>query len=1768
MKLKLKPIIITSTVALAATISLAVGLSYVPIGDKKIERSSESQIKKQEDNSDIPGLPKIQGPKIDKPIEKVVLPDRTKSTSFISKEEKVNYVAIGDSISAGFDSSLEKDYPGSFNPSSKTFDGISFPVYLAKFINEIKEGKLESFKNFAQSTTTFEDWILMLDYDNQKSKLSESRKEHLNKLFGGNVENYKNEVIKKLNSANLVTITLGANDFFEVVLNDLTNIPLIDLINEIKNNNLNYAEVYTVISEALKNVFDTLSERMRTFNTLIKKHCKTSNINYIGYPLPLIHIFDVVDTVINKNKSDFSISQILLDLINRQIRFGAINQKINYISIYDNDFWHKYSTKVNPNLFDIHPGSFGYKKIAQDIFIKLILESRNEETINKNNIEWNSKYLSQDFDSFLLQIEVEKPYEEVEKIFGKSLADYIFTEDEIYNKYCKIDEKLKKKNYFNRVLNFTDAYEFILDKLFDAVLSSNFFKKIDKENKLNNFFRRNNNKNINQVKSWIIDSKFIPEKLLLIEEEYLTTDWDSNGIPGAQVLEFKYLADTFKKHFSDEESAIKLITSFFNIEFLRTEKTELIEILEEIIQNAVNEKINHESIGKIASVIDNTKIEKYISKTDVTDLLNIVLNSKNIKKLFGELLINVFQMSDEFAKAKKFKDLIQIFINNSRNQEILKKFTKDIIKDMLKDSKLKKIVSKIVSVLVVEKHEIFHDINKEELTEIFVKLLSSIDKFEEEFNILETFVNNLIDELIKSSFKDVDFKGVAKKTGETLKSKFQGAELETSIIKIIKIIIGADFKEYDKTFAELALNVFDVVNDKKKLPEFISKTIVEKEPKTIEYIEQNELTNIFENTFKIGEFDKFISELISALLSLDATTVSSAKNIKDLSAKAFNQVSKTNALNSLFDLVQKVLTFEEIQKLLDKVINKDLKQPDFRIEPSKINELCELLCQNGSFKALIVSFVQKGVLENDIEFKDLTIDKIITEWLKEKDTKEDVKINLQKTVRSLLTDNDAVELISLFAYKTVEKAEFLFKGISKRGVIQLFNMFIKSAPKINEIFKFDEFIYDELLAELQSSQQNKTKFNYKKLVKSIKTRIKEVIDNSSNKQVLILNLIKSVFTKENLIRNKDALIKFASNAITWLVDKKEIGKKIYNKFSDKAKDILKAINGDDFQVMFAAMFKDTNNINDLIEKVINIIIDDYQLLENAQSIYDIAKIILVPKTKISDHYLNLELMLTQLINNETTHRMFKDLWEEHATPYNIDTKSQENINFVNDLLVELPDIVKDLGILPKILSGISADIEKNGKITNIAKAITSGINFKDFGFWKALMNGKTIQKHNIILKEDIKLIVKGITSNDELVDKFITDFTLDELLVKSGLTKKESYKFWKQLIQSPNIRDIVYTFLDELFGKIKKYAKTNSLIELFETFFRSSSATAIKESLKKWYDEVTTNSPSIFYTLGKIWAESWRKKGFTNKKEDDKILEEFVYSIAKAVSYTNILDDMIDAVFEQLCNLSQLDPKNIGKALLGAIKKGGLKFISNADGSKVVVKKIFDNIGVFNTILSHVSPKAYSDFINLAFASSIQDENVGIYKVMFHLENNNDKVEIGFSGLIDIIKGKIGELISVFVGPLLNNYFNELSDKSAFNSTSDVKKNISGYQAVWRSYAFISSVIYATCPKPKLLTDVPWKMAENYIHTGYKSAYDKALNEYYDVRNKYSGNEYVIGINNDGFWAGSLKWDMKKYNRDHLYTYIKFQDEEDWQFNTGKKFKDVLIKDMHNGFMP
>ncbi|MFA7700216.1 SGNH/GDSL hydrolase family protein [Mycoplasmopsis synoviae] len=70
-----------------------------------------------------------------------------KSDNFIDLNAKINYVALGDSITAGFDGTFPDDFPGKLENNQIT--GSSYPAFLAKIFNN--QNRIALFNNYAKS---------------------------------------------------------------------------------------------------------------------------------------------------------------------------------------------------------------------------------------------------------------------------------------------------------------------------------------------------------------------------------------------------------------------------------------------------------------------------------------------------------------------------------------------------------------------------------------------------------------------------------------------------------------------------------------------------------------------------------------------------------------------------------------------------------------------------------------------------------------------------------------------------------------------------------------------------------------------------------------------------------------------------------------------------------------------------------------------------------------------------------------------------------------------------------------------------------------------------------------------------------------------------------------------------------------------------------------------------------------------------------------------------------------------------------------------------------------------------------------------------------------------------------------------------------------------------------------------------------------------------------------------------------------------------------
>ncbi len=210
---------------------------------------------------------------------------------YLFNNNKINYIALGDSLAEGI------------NPYGEVSYG-----YADYFAEELKDNNKLSYytKKYTESGYKTTDLIKELEINNPLKK--------------------------DLRESDLVTVSIGANDF-------LDNFNIKDLnINEILK-----------LKENITNILPNLDNCIKE----IRKYAK-EDIIIIGYYNPIPFLF---------NTSGDDLDE-LFAYIDDEYQKIAIKYKCKYISIYQ---LFKTNTSYLPNPSDIHPNLEGYQKIAEEI---------------------------------------------------------------------------------------------------------------------------------------------------------------------------------------------------------------------------------------------------------------------------------------------------------------------------------------------------------------------------------------------------------------------------------------------------------------------------------------------------------------------------------------------------------------------------------------------------------------------------------------------------------------------------------------------------------------------------------------------------------------------------------------------------------------------------------------------------------------------------------------------------------------------------------------------------------------------------------------------------------------------------------------------------------------------------------------------------------------------------------------------------------------------------------------------------------------------------------------------------------------------------------------------------------------------------------------------------------------------------------------------------------------------------------------------------------
>ncbi|MGL5205007.1 MAG: SGNH/GDSL hydrolase family protein, partial [Metamycoplasmataceae bacterium] len=327
----------------------------------------------------------------------------------ISKD-KIRYLAIGDSIAEGFNSAYGIGFPGEkiYNSKSNKYDisGMSYPAILAKMLDDISPGCVKEYDNFCLTGTRISDWLYFLGVEPKKYNFKNSEKQILDSkeydrkennpqirrtynqfgMFGVKKKSDFNNLKNKIRDANLISITIGANDW-------ITKFPFLEIMS-LKNELISMKQFEKEIDEINKEIF----ARMKIFFNEIRKINPTANIFVTTYPTTLPILARWNNEKINKHSKNKILISDFIHVFNLKLIETAKEANMYYVNLEDKKYWVENIDNLSSIFFDVHPTYFGYKKIAYELFPKVALSNK---FYDKSFEEIQSVFPNLDRDYFL-----------------------------------------------------------------------------------------------------------------------------------------------------------------------------------------------------------------------------------------------------------------------------------------------------------------------------------------------------------------------------------------------------------------------------------------------------------------------------------------------------------------------------------------------------------------------------------------------------------------------------------------------------------------------------------------------------------------------------------------------------------------------------------------------------------------------------------------------------------------------------------------------------------------------------------------------------------------------------------------------------------------------------------------------------------------------------------------------------------------------------------------------------------------------------------------------------------------------------------------------------------------------------------------------------------------------------------------------------------------------------------------------------------------------
>ncbi|WHF53738.1 SGNH/GDSL hydrolase family protein [Mesomycoplasma ovipneumoniae] len=602
--------------------------------------------------------------------------------------DQINYLSIGDSISAGFNWDYSIDLRGNIDANNK-INGLSYPAFFASFIQKIKPNALKSFDNLALSWTTISDWLYLLNPENPVYKHSD--KTHFNfnyhldqkldspygqqirDIFGDFNSNSYPKLYQKIQKSNLLTLSLGANDLMEAI--DFRTIakPMQKLATKAEAN-FEFAQNIEIATQRIYRNLQLLIQSLRKINP----NLQIVLVGYNSLSSKIIKFFEKMLT--NEIGVPENYADLVIQRLNSTIKKAAKSQKVNYVDLYNESIWQEKSSEFATNDLDIHPSTKGYKKMAQDLLFKLAFEQDLEFKKDANTkLNWDENYVKKDINSYRRILNLGQNSEILKALTVENSPEKFISEN------SEIEELTTQ--------NVKKATESPIENFLNVILNNNFGAF------LNRFVQLavQNNSSVQKI---------------------LTDFWQENQNSGAsfsEILQKIYSSGFFSKIINRFESYVQDVTNnktwekatisgLVNYIFADFDEKQIIDVLNTVVTSEFADK-NPEKIKELifSSIFGQTIIQDLlinnIIKIDLKNKedLKVVFTFDSIRKLFSKIITDYHQRSNEYKNSQNFHEIIRTYLENPDNDSDNVVFIRNFISETLKHHESVKLLVSIIN---------------------------------------------------------------------------------------------------------------------------------------------------------------------------------------------------------------------------------------------------------------------------------------------------------------------------------------------------------------------------------------------------------------------------------------------------------------------------------------------------------------------------------------------------------------------------------------------------------------------------------------------------------------------------------------------------------------------------------------------------------------------------------------------------------------------------------------------------------------------------------------------------------------------------------------------------------------------------------------------------------------------------------------------------------------------------------------------------------------